>query len=250
MNSVPDPYADMADIYDSYASLGDIQAIYSEWRDSLLNAIREQRLPVRTLVDLACGTGNSAIPWASQKSWRVIGIDRSRAMLAIARNKSKKVRWICQDLRKLKIGVRADVATCHFDALNHILKASELHIVFKKVAATLNKGGLFQFDLNTDFWFRWLSTHEKLFRMGPNYLVSYNEYDPTKRIVTFHQLWFLRHKRAFQKREIIVREASYTQTQIRSMLRLAGFRLVRTTVVRIIEGKPIRLLYIARKIGD
>ncbi len=242
-----DPYANFSDLYDSECDNNNIHAFYSEWRDHLLDAVRQYRVPVRVLADLACGTGNSTVPWTKQKGWTVIGVDRSSAMLREARKKSKRVHWICQDLRDLHLKERADAATCHFDAINHILTARELEAVFKKIARILNEGGLFQFDINTDFWFRWLHDHEKLFRIGRNYMMASNEYDSEKRIVTFLQLWFVRQGRTYGKREVCVQEAAYSRSEIREMLRKAGLTPLKISVNRKLEGKPIRLLYLTRK---
>ena len=214
----------------------------------IVNAFTTQ-IPVKPLLveSLACGTGNSTLPWTKQKGWTVIGVDRSSAMLREARKKSKRVRWICQDLKNLHLAEKADVATCHFDAINHILNARDLQAAFKRIACILNEGGLFQFDLNTDFWFRWLHTHEKLFRIGRNYMMASNEYDAEKRIVTFRQLWFIRQGRTYRKREVCVREVAYSRSEIREMLRNAGLTPVKVSVNRKLEGKPVRLLYLTRK---
>lgn len=247
MPAALDPYANLADLFDSQCRDGEIRAFYSGWRNHLLEAIRQYNVPVRVLADLACGTGNSTVPWTKRKGWTVIGVDRSRSMLRQARIKSKRVRWICQDLKNLHLTEKADVATCHFDAMNHILNARDLQAVFIRIAHILNKGGLFQFDLNTDFWFRWLHVHEKLFRIGRNYMVASNEYDAEKRIVTFRQLWFVRQGRTYKKREVCVQEAAYSRSEIRGMLQKAGLTPLKISVNRKLEGKPIRLLYLVRK---
>jgi len=247
MDAVKDPYANLADLYDSMANNEEIDRFRSRWRDRLLSAIQQYRIPVKVLVDLACGTGSTAIPWTKQKDWMVIGVDRSASMLRQARKKSKRVRWLRQDIRKLSMDVKADVVTCHFDALNHILSAAELQKVFTGAARALNKGGLFQFDLNTDFWFRWLSVREKLGRFGKNYCMSTNAYDAGKRIATFNQLWFVKKGNVYKKREIRVQEAAYTRSQVRSMLRQAGFGTVKIFADVKLEGKTARLLYLARK---
>ena len=247
MSPNQDPYSRLADLYDSYAKNDAISAFYSGWVDSLLAAIRQYHVPVQVLVDLACGTGNTTIPWTKQHRWTVIGVDRSRAMLHEARKKSKQVRWINQDLRELHLDLKADVATCHFDSLNHILTIRDLQKVFERVARILNKGGLFQFDLSTAFWFRWLDVHEKLFQVGPNYIMAYNDYDSRKGIVTFHQLWFVRSGRTYKKREVTVQEAAYTQKEVRSMLKKAGLRPLKISVCHKMEGKPMRFLYLVQK---
>lgn len=247
MSSNHDPYANLADLYDSMAQSNASQQFYSMWRNSLQDAIRQYKNPVRVLVDLACGTGNTTIPWTKNRGWTLIGVDCSLAMLREARKKSNRVRWICQDLRELHLDLKADVATCHFDSLNHILGGGDLQKVFTKVARILNKSGLFQFDLSTDFLFIWLNVHEKLFRVGPNYFMAYNKYDSKKRIVTFHQLWFVRSGHIYKKREICVQEAAYTETEVRSMLKKVGLRPLKISVCHKLEGKPARLLYLVQK---
>ncbi len=153
MMKANDPYANLADLYDSFAADNSLRAFYREWKDSLLAAVQQYEVRVRVMVDLACGTGNTTVPWTRQRGWIVVGVDSSAAMLHEARKKSRRVRWYWQDLRKLDLEERADVMTCHFDALNHILDPQDLQQVFVNVAHLLNEGGLFQFDLNTESWF-------------------------------------------------------------------------------------------------
>ncbi len=241
-----DPYSNLADLYDLLTRDDEIQRFYRSWRQSLLEAVTRCKVDVHTLVDLACGTGNSAIPWTEQ-GWTVVGVDRSAPMLREARRKSQRVRWYRQDIAQLNLKERADVVTCHFDALNHILVPGELQKVFLGVARILNEGGLFQFDLNTDHWLRWLGAHEKLFRMDRNFMMAHNEYDRQRGVATFHQLWFLRRGRLYAMREVIVRERAYSTAAIRGMIRKAGLRLVQATPQSRLEGRTTRMLYLARK---
>ncbi len=247
MRKNDDPYAGLADVYDLMAGNPAVQEFYREWRQLLQQTIAERNVAVRTLVDLACGTGNSTIPWTRRRGWRIIGVDCSRAMLRQARRKSKRVRWCRQDLRALSLNERADAVTCQFDALNHILDPVELQRVFDRVAAILNPGGLFQFDVNTEHWFRWLHEREKLFRMGNTYLMSSNSYDHERRIVAFRHLWFIPRKRNYFKRELEVLERPYTTAEIRALARMSGFRVLEVRIQRKLQGKPIRITYVLEK---
>jgi ubiquinone/menaquinone biosynthesis C-methylase UbiE len=247
MINAKDPYANLADLYDSMTNDRSIQALYGEWRASLLKAARQHKVTVRIIVDLACGTGNTTVPWTRRPGWVVVGVDHSSAMLREARKKSKCVRWYCQDLRKLDLKERADVVTCHFDALSHILLPQDLQQVFLNVAQILNDGGLLQFDLNTEHWFRWLSVHEKLFRLGPNYLMARNEYESRRRLATFHHLWFVQKGHLYEKREVKVQERAYTTAEIGRMVKKAELHLLNIKVQRKLEGKPIRMLYLVEK---
>lgn len=247
MRRIDDPYRALADVYDLMAGDPALQEYYREWRELLLRTIAERKIVVRTLIDLACGTGNSTIPWTLRRGWNVVGVDRSPAMLREARTKSNRVRWYCQDLRDLRLKERADAVTCHFDALNHILQPRELQKVFIRVAGILNPGGLFQFDINTEYWFRWLNGREKLFCMGNTYLTSSNHYDPERRIVNMRHLWFIPKKGLYERRDLEVKERPYTTAEIRALAARAGLRVLRVRIQRRLEGKPIRTIYILEK---
>jgi ubiquinone/menaquinone biosynthesis C-methylase UbiE len=246
---VRDAYAELAPYYDSMAKVPAITAFYREWREALTAAIRDRGIHVRVLADLACGTGNATVPWTRRLGFRVIGVDRSAAMLRQARKKSAKVRWYRQDLTRLSLPVRVDVATCHFDALNHVLRAQDLKRIFARVSRLLREGGLLQFDLNTVHMLRWLDGRDKLVRIGQNCFTAHNELDARTGIATFHQWWFVRRGRLYERIHVVVRERAYTDRDIRAMLRRARMRLVKVTAQRRIDGKPVRKLYLAVKDG-
>jgi SAM-dependent methyltransferase len=242
-----DPYRDVADVYDEMTAGPELRKFRQYWKKLLLRTISERKLRVRTLVDLMCGTGNSTIPWTRTAGWSVVGVDGSAAMLRQARKKSDRVRWYCQDIRKLRLGERAEVATCHFDALNHILSPEELQRVFHRVAGILVPGGLFVFDISTEHWFRWLHEREKLCTIGKKYMMASNRYDPKSRIVEFRQLWFIPRGRLYAKRLIRVRERPYTAGEIRVMARTSGFRVLAVRQQWVLEGKPVRLAFVLEK---
>jgi len=244
---VRDPYRELAPLYDLMAADPGIQAFYAEFQASIRKAMTAHHVRARVVVDLACGTGNTTMPWVAGPGRTVIGVDQSEAMLRVARRKSARVRWVRQDIERLRLDVRADVVTCHFDALNHVLEADGLQRVFVNVARILRPGGLFQFDLNTRFMLQWLSTSEKLFRVGPHVFTAYNAFDAATGIATFHQLWFVRQGRMFRKVEVSVRERAFDEAEIRGILRSAGLRLERVSVQRRLKGRPIRKTYLVVK---
>ncbi len=241
-----DPYAELAPHYDEMGKDPAIETFYEEWRRSLIVAMAELRVRPRVLVDLACGTGNTTVPWTRGRGLRVVGVDRSEAMLRVARRKSSAVRWYRQELAEMDVPERADVVTCHFDALNHVLREAELQRVFRNVARILREGGLFQFDLNTRHMFRWLRGRQKLFRVGRHWYMADNAFDPSTGVATFRQHWFVARGALYRRTEVTVRERAYDDRELRRMLRRAGLRLVRVRVQRKIAGRPGRKLYLAR----
>jgi ubiquinone/menaquinone biosynthesis C-methylase UbiE len=242
-----DPYRDLAEVYDEMAADPELQKFYQYWRKLLLHTISERKLKVRTLIDLMCGTGNSTIPWVRRTGWSVVGVDGSAAMLRQARKKSDRIRWYCQDIRKLRLEERAEAATCHFDALNHILSPEELQQVFHRVASVLHPCGLFLFDISTEHWFRWLHEREKLSTIGKNYMMASNRYDAKSRIIEFRQLWFIPRGRLYEKRLVRVLERPYTAGEIRMMARASGFRTLKVKRQWVLEGKPVRLAFVLER---
>ena len=240
-----DPYASIAPQYDDLAALPGVRDFYPEWRRALLNAARTHGVVIRTLVDLACGTGNTAIPWAERRGWTVAGVDASAAMLRVARRKSRAVRWYHQDLSRFRMDRRADAVTCHGDALNHLLDARRLARAFRTAAALLEDGGLFLFDLNTAAFMRWVDGRQTVFHAGRNVCIASNAFDRARAVATFHHTWFVAKGRMFAKREVTVRERAYADSDVRRMLRAAGFTVASVTTQREIDGQPSRLLYTA-----
>ncbi len=245
-----DPYRQLAPRYDLMAADPGIRAMYRDFRRALTSAAAAHGVRPRVIVDLACGTGNTAIPWAGARGRTVIGVDVSEAMLRVARRKSRRVRWVRQDLTGLTLDVTADAVTCHFDALNHILDVKDLRQIFTNAARLLRPGGLFLFDLNTRFFLEWLSTSEKLVRAGPDVFTAYNAFDPKTGIATFNQLWFVKHSKLYRRILVTVKERSYEDVELRRLLRAAGLHLEEIRVVRRLKGRPVRKLYVAVKRGE
>lgn len=134
-------YAKLARFYDPV--IGDRRAAAA-----YIGGLIEQHRPrTRTLLELACGTG--AVLGVLSESFEVTGLDRSRAMLAIARQKLPHVPLYRQDMTRFRLNQRFDAALCAFDSINHLQRFADWLKLFRRVKAHLNAGGLFIFDVNT-----------------------------------------------------------------------------------------------------
>ena len=62
------------------------------------------------IVDLACSTGNTAVPWAGARGRTVVGVDVSEAMLRVAGLRLEKIgvirRLKGRPIRKLDVPVK------------------------------------------------------------------------------------------------------------------------------------------------
>lgn len=127
---------------------------YPEWLAFLDECFARYGRP-DTIVDLGCGTGNLAIPLA-EAGYRVLGIDRSADMLAVARRKAAHARlpdgaslaWSRQDMRAWRAAAPADCVFSFCDCLNYLPEEEDVRRVFRQTFAGLAPGGLFAFDVH------------------------------------------------------------------------------------------------------
>ncbi len=140
------PYENFARIYDQIMAGVD----YEAWADYVITLLNQSNKKPASVIDLACGTGSSTLPFA-RRGFKTAGVDLSPAMLEVARGKAERERlavtWHEQDLRSLVLPEKYDLALLFQDGLNYLLSESDLSTAFKKIHATLNPGSLFIFDL-------------------------------------------------------------------------------------------------------
>jgi len=114
--------------------------------EQLLQWLKNHRVPVRTALDLACGTGVlcRCLKAAGIDSR---GMDFSQGMIDIARSESPDIPYDVADMTRYRPDAQFDLVTCTGDALNHIPTLSDVGRIFEHVYAYLAPGGYFIFDL-------------------------------------------------------------------------------------------------------
>jgi SAM-dependent methyltransferase len=215
--------------------------VYDRWQQSygkdfsslvfprLLATLRTHRVQPDTMLDLACGTGSLALMMA-RKGWRVWGVDASEGMImkASRRGMSSKlpVEFLHQDMRSFLLPQQVSLVTCFFDSLNHVIKFTELGYVFRNVWNALTPGGLFVFDVNTEYCYRTLWQKSDTIDLGAYTLVLRNSYNEnlkraSSRVTIFHNKGPLS-----EEYEETVHERYYSDERIRSLLKPLGFTVL------------------------
>jgi SAM-dependent methyltransferase len=104
---------------------------------------------VRTVLDLGCGTGNHALRLAA-RGYAVTGVDLSRQMLTIAREKADAagadVCYIAGDVRYVDANGPYDAALMMFAVLGYQHANADVRAAFSNTRRMLRPGGLFVFD--------------------------------------------------------------------------------------------------------
>ena len=140
---------------------------YEPWIAAIEARARGLGLSGRRVLDLACGTGKSSLPWL-ERGYSVVGCDVSEGMVRQAQAKLPGSRdaFFVADMRNLPPLGEFDLIVCLDDAVNYLLSDDELKDTFAGVAQALAPGGIFAFDVNTLRTFR-TSFAELDFRFEP-----------------------------------------------------------------------------------
>ena len=111
--------------------------------------------PVRTILDLGCGTGGHAIPLTS-RGYKVVGVDRSADMLSLAKDKARSVlstptpnipTFIEGDVRNVDAGKQFDAVLMMFVVLGYQLTNEDVLASLRTVQRHLKPNGLFVCDV-------------------------------------------------------------------------------------------------------
>ena len=135
-------------LYDAFAP------IYDDWSAHMTDDVRFYvelaRETEGPLVELAVGNGRVAIPVARETGRRVVGIDKSPAMLAQARERVAQagvdVELREADMREFELQEPAGLVYCPFRSLGHLPTWADRRRVFERVHASLRPGGRFAWN--------------------------------------------------------------------------------------------------------
>jgi predicted TPR repeat methyltransferase len=138
-------YSRLAAVYDEIV----IDPCHDHWASFLDELWSADPEGVRSVLDLCCGTGLLAGELVA-RGYRVVGVDASDAMLALARERlGPEVTLSRTTLPALAVDGVFDAALCTFDGLNY-LSSDELRLTLAAVARRLRPDGWLVFDLHTD----------------------------------------------------------------------------------------------------
>jgi SAM-dependent methyltransferase len=108
--------------------------------------------PVRSVLDLGCGTGNHALPLV-QRGYEVVGVDRSARMLESARRKAVSrqidgnVKFYQEDIRSFQVEQCFDASLMMFAVLGYQLENADVLAALRTARKHVRLGGLFIFDV-------------------------------------------------------------------------------------------------------
>jgi SAM-dependent methyltransferase len=191
----------------------------------------------RSLLDLACGTGDAAC-WFAEHGFRTIGVDNSAPMLRFGTERAEEtglnVNFVCADMRTFKPEIKVDMITALGGSLNYIPTLRDLETVFRQASQSLVSGKLFLFDLRTIKGLAQVGDSDKIvFDNGEDTLIverlAFN-YE-TLLLTTQYTIMRYLEETGWQRAEETHVQRGYPVQAIVSLLAKTGFKLLRTLTI-------------------
>ena len=214
---------------------------------------RRLRVPVKTVLDLACGTGSLSVRLA-ERGYSVIGADISPEMLTVASQKAQAPEnppfFICQPMQRLRLAEPVDSVICCLDSINYLARPADCQRTFRRVCDALNSGGLFLFDINTPYKLRGLDGQVFMDDRGDSYCTWWADFSEKTRLCTYGMDIFQREGELWRRSFEEHLEYAYEPEELSGYLRQAGFETVYVYGDRTFRRpKPdaLRIYFAARK---
>ena len=221
-------YEYLAGCYDRFTA----DVPYAAWADYLEKHFARSKLPIHTVLDLACGTGSLTCELA-QRGYEMIGADLSEEMLAQAAEKARDISgippiFLHQAMEELDLYGTIDACVCCLDSVNYVTRPKKLARAFQRVHTFLMPGGLFLFDINTPDKLRGLNGQLFMDEDEDACCIWRAEFSPRRHICTYgFDLFFRTENGLWDRMEEVHEEYAYEPDELEDMLRQAGFRQIK-----------------------
>lgn len=222
-------YQNLAARYDALTE----DVLYQKRAAYLLRWLRKSAIPVRSILDLACGTGTLACALANE-GYQLIATDASEEMLTQASGKTPSVQngppplFLHQSMPRLRLLQPVDAAICTLDALNYLTRAADLWETFRRVFRWLRPGGGFCFDVNTPYKLQRMDRQIYMDETEDSVCVWRTFFSQARKICTYQvDLFRLRPDGAWERSFEEHRERAWTESELREALESAGFQNIR-----------------------
>jgi SAM-dependent methyltransferase len=239
---MPTPESAQSDhVFGGYASAYD--ALYSDKNyeaevDFVEEALRRfaKEQPAKRILDMGCGTGGHSIPLA-KRGKVVVGIDRSAAMLDLARHKAteqgvaQQIRFEKADIQSFELNQSFDAAICMFAVLGYQTSNAQLFSTLECTRRHLAPGSLFL----CDFWYGPAvlnvqpSDRVKVMSIGEERILrtAQPKLDLEKNVVSVHyHLLRLRASQVLAEMDEVHQMRYFFKPELEFFLGQAGFKLI------------------------
>jgi len=213
---------------------------YCRWVEYYITAFYKMEMQPKTILDLACGTGNLSIPLA-MKGYQVIGVDLSEDMLFVAAEKARKagirIPFVYQNICSLELHRKVDAMICGCDGINYLDSLEKVQACFESASRYLKENGLFIFDISSKYKFETVLCNN--FYGEDREEVTYlwqNEFSGS--ICKMDLTFFVKNGDYYEKFREVHYQRAHEIEEITELLKLSGFTI--TGIYHEFTFQPVR----------
>jgi SAM-dependent methyltransferase len=217
-------YDSLARYYDELTTDVD----YNAFADYYEAIFRRLKINVKTVLDLACGTGSLSCVLA-ERGYELISVDGSEDMLSEAAEKFARLEGVVppltlnQRMEELDLYGTVDAEICMLDGMNY-LDPDELRETVRRLWLFQEPGGVLIFDVNTPFKLRSLDGQVFIDEREDVYCVWRSEFDEDENVCCYGMDIFSALDNGLWERSLEEHfEYAYSQSELEDILRNAGF---------------------------
>ena len=233
-----DSYTEFSKLYDEL-----MQNIpYEMWCEDIVSLLKKYGMETGTICELGCGTGIMTELLAT-KGYSMTGVDISPDMLALAKDKQDKsgsnVCYNMQDMCELTLFNPVDAMISLCDSMNYLLKTEELEAVFRRVKRYLKPGGIFIFDMKTEYCFEQVMGNRILSEQTENSDFYWdNCYDKEERLNEYQLTMYFREEgnELFRKYEEVHIQRAYEIQEVSEQIEKSGLTLIHIYGGRLLQN--------------
>ncbi len=221
-------YENFSKVYDKFMA----DTPYDEWIEYIKRIWDKFSLSPKLIAELGCGTGNITQRLYNM-GYDMIGIDCSENMLSFAREKAclnhSEILYLEQDMREFELYGTVDCVLSLCDSINYILEEEELFEVFKLVNNYLEPKGLFIFDLNTIYKFKYILASNSFSQSGESSAYTWENYfDEDESVNEYYTNFFIRDDKSglYERFEEEHYEKGYTIEAIKDLIIKSGLEFL------------------------
>ena len=131
--------------YSKYYNLVYKNKNYEAEVNYIVNLLKIKKIKIKNILEFGSGTGAHA-KYFFKKGFNITCIEKSEEMIKNFLLKSKKIKIINADLKKLKLLKKFDLVLSMFHVINYMVKQIDINLFFNAASKHLNKGGILIFD--------------------------------------------------------------------------------------------------------
>ena len=186
------------------------------------------------------------------KGLDMTGVDSSAEMLSEAYTKEGPgILWVNQDVMELDLFGTYDAAVSFLDFPNHIIKPDDLGKYFSLIKNYLNPGGLYIFDINSEYKFKNILGDNVFYYDDDDYsCIWQNTFNEKSRICNMEITLFKQEGSLFRRSDTSNTERAYSVDELQEIIESAGLSVIEILGDMKFEQpseKEERIFFICRK---